>query len=89
MLCHVKNNDKLKEKIQGIYKEVDDSISMLSIPCKKGCFYCCLQNAWILSVEKYVIRECMEEAIKENELILDNILSWFDYFNNNTPDGKY
>lgn len=70
----------------------DTDVRMNSIPkiCGEGCSFCCHQNVRVHfgegpAIEKF-IRENMPGQTKE--LVKQNLICWFKYFDLNTPNGR-
>ena len=79
---------KVVNNLEDIYKRADSF--MLNIPsvCSKGCSFCCHQNITVVNAEELVMTKFINKyfGFKTKETVKNNILNWYKYFNENTPD---
>jgi Fe-S-cluster containining protein len=68
----------------------DTDVRMKSIPkvCAEGCSFCCHQNVRVHFGEGPAIENFInEEMSSQNKaLVKQNLISWFNYFDENTPN---
>lgn len=69
----------------------DTDVRMKTIPkvCAEGCSFCCHQNVRVHlgegpAIEKFINEEMSSQT---KELVKQNLIAWFDYFDKNTPNG--
>jgi len=83
------NANKVAREIKCIYKDADVRSKNIKSVCSEGCSHCCHQHVRIHWAEGALIDKFIEETmsaeIKEN--VLSNFNSWFEFFNDNTPNG--
>lgn len=76
-----------------LYKTIINNIDSITPNfkncCTKGCSFCCYQMIEVYDLEKSEIQNAIKNLnTSEKQKIKENLESWLDYFNANTPDNK-
>lgn len=81
-------DNEIKNEVLKLFREADSAIDDLPHPCTQGCSYCCYEQVRVSSIESPLIKDLLNEYPKIRDIIQGNVLEWFKYFNENTPDNK-
>jgi Fe-S-cluster containining protein len=83
------NPSAIARNVKQIYFDTD--VRMKSIPkiCEEGCSFCCHQNVLIHGSEGPAIEKFIQEEMpsETKTIVRQNLISWFNYFDKNTPNG--
>lgn len=72
-----------------IIKNIESITPNIKNCCTKGCSYCCYQIIEVYDFEKIVIQNAISNlSTNEKQQVKENLESWLDYFNSNTPNNK-
>ncbi|MHA7944609.1 YkgJ family cysteine cluster protein [Formosa sp. 3Alg 14/1] len=78
------------EKVKYINRQIGEALKNEKNCCTKGCSFCCHQQIEIINIEKKLIREYIikKTSDKQKKIIKENLKTWLDFFDENTPDNR-
>ena len=83
------NLPAIARETKRIYFETDVRMKSVSKVCTVGCSFCCHQNIRVHFGEGPAIEKFIKDEMPAQTKILvkQNLISWFEYFDKNTPNG--
>ncbi|SFN06166.1 Putative zinc-or iron-chelating domain-containing protein [Chryseobacterium oleae] len=70
-------------------KKTDFAVNQINNCCNVGCSFCCYQLIEVFDFEKQAIKNAVNKLSDEMKAIIKlNLESWFNFFNQNTPENK-
>lgn len=81
---------QIKNILKPLYYRVDNDLKSIPSVCEKGCFYCCYQPIELLKIEKITLAEYINNELNSEikQKIIENVLAWLDFFDNNTSNSE-